>query len=34
MPRPEQVSSFQALARLNAIVEDDSGNESEGENVE
>ena len=33
MPRPERVSSIQALAWMNAIVEDDSDNESEGENV-
>ena len=33
MPRLEQVSSIQALAWMNAIVEDDSGDESEGENV-
>ena len=33
MTRPERVSSIQALAWLNPIVEDDSGNESEGENV-
>ena len=33
MTRPERVSSIQALAWLNAIVEDDSGNDSEGENV-
>ena len=33
MPRPEQVSSIQALAWPNAIVEDDSGDESKGENV-
>ena len=33
MPRPKRVSSIQALAWLNAIVEDDLGDESEGENV-
>ena len=33
MPRPERVSNIQALARLNAIEDDDSGNESECENV-
>ena len=33
MPRPERVSSIQAIAWLNAIVKDDSGDESEGENV-
>ena len=33
MPRPERFSSIQALAWLNAIAEDDSGDESEGENI-
>ena len=33
MPRPERVSSVQALAWLNAIAEDDLEDESEGENV-
>ena len=33
MTRPERVSSIQALAWLNAIAEDDSGDKSEGENV-
>ena len=33
MPRPEQVSGIQALAWLNAIAEDNSGDKSEGENV-
>ena len=33
MPRPEQLSSMQALAWLNAIAEDDSGDKSEGENI-
>ena len=33
MPRPEQVSNIQALAWLNAIADDDSGDESEGKNV-
>ena len=33
MLRPERFSNIQALAWLNAIAEDDSGNESEGENV-
>ena len=33
MPRPERVSSIQALAWLNAIAEEDSENESKGENV-
>ena len=33
MPRPERVSNIQALAWLNAIAEDDSGDESEGENI-
>ena len=33
MPRPERVSSIQALAWLNAIVEDDSEDEIEDENV-
>ena len=33
MTRPERVSSIQALAWLNAIAEDDSGDESKGENV-
>ena len=33
MPRSERVSNIQALARLNAIEDDDSENESEGENV-
>ena len=31
--RPVRVSSIQAVAWLNAIVEDDSADESEGENV-
>ena len=33
MPRPERFSSIQALAWLNAIAQDDSGDESEGENI-
>ena len=33
MPRPERFSSIQALAWLSAIAEDDSGDESEGENI-
>ena len=33
MKRPERVSSIQALAWLNAIAEDDLGDESKGENV-
>ena len=33
MTRPERFSSIQALAWLNAIAEDDSGDENEGENV-
>ena len=33
MPRPERFSGIQALAWLNAIAEDDSGDESEGENI-
>ena len=33
MPRAERVSNIQALAWLNAIAENDSGDESEGENV-
>ena len=33
MTRPERVSSIQALVWLNAIAEDDSGDESEGEKV-
>ena len=33
MPRPERCSSIQALAWLNAIAEDNSGDESEGENI-
>ena len=33
MPKPERVSSIQALVCLNAIAEDDSEKESEGENV-
>ena len=33
MPRPKRVSNIQALAWLNAIAEDDSGDESEGENI-
>ena len=33
MPTPERVSNTQALACLNAIAEDDSGDKSEGENV-
>ena len=33
MPRPERFSSIQALAWLNAIAEDDSGDETEGENI-
>ena len=33
MTRPERVSSIQALAWLNAIAEDDSGDESEGKNL-
>ena len=33
MPRPERFSSIQAPAWLNAIAEDDSGDESEGENI-
>ena len=33
MSRPERFSNIQALAWLNAITEDDSGNESEGENI-
>ena len=33
MPKPEQFSSIQGLAWLNAIAEDESGDESEGENI-
>ena len=33
MPRSERVSNIHALAWLNAIADDDSGDESEGENV-
>ena len=33
MTRPERVSGIQALAWLNAIAEDDSGDKSEEENV-
>ena len=33
MTRPKRVCSIQALAWLNAIAEDDSGDESEGENI-
>ena len=33
MPRPERFSSIQALAWLKAIAEDDSGDESNGENI-
>ena len=33
MTRPERVNSIQALAWLNAIAEDDTGDESEGENI-
>ena len=33
MPRPERFSNIQALAWMNSIAEDDSGNESEGENI-
>ena len=33
MPRPERFSSIQALAWLNAIAEDNWGDESEGENI-
>ena len=33
MRRPERFSNIQALAWLNAIAEDDSENESEGENI-
>ena len=33
MPRPERVYSIQALDWLNAIAEDDLGNESKSENV-
>ena len=33
MPRPERFSNIQVLAWLNAIAEDDSGNESEGGNI-
>ena len=33
MPRPEPVSSIQALAWLNAIAKDVSGDESKAENV-
>ena len=33
MPRPERVSTIQALAWLNAIAEDDLGDESERENA-
>ena len=33
MPRLERVSSIQALAWLNAIAEDDPGDESEDENI-
>ena len=33
MPRPERVSNIQVLVWLNAIAEDDSGDESEGENI-
>ena len=33
MPRPERFGNIQALAWLNAIVEDDLGDESEGENI-
>ena len=33
MPRPERFSNIQALALLNAIAEDDSGDESERENI-
>ena len=33
MPRPERFSNIQALAWLKAIAEDDSGDESKGENI-
>ena len=33
MPRSERFSNVQALAWLNAIAEDDSGDENEGENI-
>ena len=33
MPRPERFSSIQALAWLNAIAENDSGDKSESENI-
>ena len=33
MPRPERVSNIQALAWLNAIAEDDPGDESKSENI-
>ena len=33
MPRPERVSNIQALTWLNAIAEDDSGDESKSENI-
>ena len=33
MPRPERFSNIQALAWLNAIAENDSGDESEGEHI-
>ena len=33
MPRPERFSNIQALALLNAIAEDDSGDESERKNI-
>ena len=33
MPRPERASNIQALAWLNAITEDDPGDESKSENI-